>query len=578
MQNANTRNTGGVGIIMSPLSSLIDAESFPVGIVILDQQDKLVYNNEYVTNFFPNIEENESLFRSLTQLKANDELTTITINDRSYFVISYGGSSKHGNGKVNKTFFILTLSELERFFAEQRMIKDICSETCVVMESSYDGIYVANEHGYSIFINKAYEKLTGAVRSEVIGKHVKEISESGVMSHIVTELVLEKKITITDSVKCQRTNRELVVTGNPVFKKDGTIWRVVVNLRDITELETLKTQLFKTQALSEKYYLELSRLRLKAQNIIFKSIQMKKSLELALRVSLVDSTVLIQGESGVGKELIAELIYDHSSRKNKPFVKINCGAIPENLLESELFGYESGAFSGAKRDGKPGLFEVAEGGVILLDEISEMPLNLQVKMLRVLQKSEMRRVGATNAVKVNVRIIAITNKDLTTLISENKFREDLYYRLNVVPIQVPPLRERKEDIPLLIAYFLQKFNTQYELTKKISSSVIDKLILYNWPGNVRELENIIERLVVTTPSELILKDDLPEYLNEQKESAKINVSINEITTLREAVEYIEKELLSKAMSDFKSMQKAAEAVGVDRTTVLRKIAKYNITY
>lgn len=304
---------------------------------------------------------------------------------------------------------------------------------------------------------------------------------------------------------------------------------------------------------------------------------MKELTKMAIRVAKVDSTVLIQGESGVGKELIADVIHAHGIRNKGPLIKINCGAIPENLLESEFFGYEPGAFSGASRKGKIGLFELANGGILFLDEIGDMPLNLQVKLLRVLQDKEITRVGGIRPIKVDIRILTGTNRNLSDMINHRQFRQDLYYRINVVPIHVPALRERREDIPVLTNYFLEYFNKKYLYngnSKQLSPAVIDCFMRYDWPGNVRELENLIERLIVTTAQPNITVSDLPQWLNKSHTNY---AGDSESISLRCAVEDTERKLLQYAFSRYKSTYEVARVLEINQSTVVRKAAKYGIT-
>jgi transcriptional regulator with PAS, ATPase and Fis domain len=311
-------------------------------------------------------------------------------------------------------------------------------------------------------------------------------------------------------------------------------------------------------------------------DIVANSPSMYNVIQLTRRLSDVDSTVLITGESGVGKGVIAKLVHENGNRKEFPFVKINCGAIPENLIESELFGYESGAFTGSKKDGKKGLFETAEKGTIFLDEISELPLNLQVKLLQVIQERELTRVGGVESIPINVRIISATNKDLLSLVREGKFREDLYYRLNVVPISIPPLRERPEDIIPMIRIFLNQNNKKMKEHKEIDSKAIAILMKYPWPGNVRELQNIIERLMITTKGTTILPENLPSFI---VESASIPdpVSSAEGKSLKDALDHAEREILIKAAEKYKTTRAIAKALGVSQPTVVRKLQKYHLT-
>ena len=303
---------------------------------------------------------------------------------------------------------------------------------------------------------------------------------------------------------------------------------------------------------------------------------MKDLLDTVVRLAQVDSTVLISGESGTGKELIAETIHNNSARKNQPFIKINCGAISHNLLETELFGYADGAFTGAKKGGKAGYFELANGGTLLLDEISELPYNLQVNLLRVLQSQELIRVGGETTIPIDVRIIAASNLNLQELVEKNQFRKDLFYRLNVVPVDVPPLRERKEEIPVLAAHFVQVFNKKYKMEKELSPQVIDVLMDYDWPGNVRELENVIERLVVTIPGNILSREDLPAHFSKMALEQHPQITVTGVMPLREAVEVMEKQILEQAYSRYKVTREVAKQLEVDPSTVLRKAARYGI--
>ena len=322
--------------------------------------------------------------------------------------------------------------------------------------------------------------------------------KEGIYSESVTIECLERGAPVT---MIQRVNgRDLLATGTPIFK-DGKIFRTIAIARDITEITNLKKSLGEIKYIKDIYEEELEHLRknqLENKGMITSSPKMKRVIDLAVRVASVDSTVLIQGESGVGKGLLTEIIHRNSLRTTKPFIKIDCGAIPEKLLESELFGYKKGSFTGANSGGKVGLIELANTGTLFLDEIGELPLDLQVKLLRVIQDRKIMPIGGKEPVDVDIRIIAATNRDLEEMVNQKKFREDLYYRLNVIPIVIPPLRERKEDIPGLILVLLDHYNKKFGFNKKFTPEVTRLLIKHDWPGNIRELENMIERLVVTS--------------------------------------------------------------------------------
>lgn len=453
--------------------------------------------------------------------------------------------------------------------------KELKEEYDAIFDSSYDGIYITDGEGVILRANKACERIEGIILEEVMGKHVQELVDAGIYSDAVSLKVLEKRTPVTILAKA-KNGKEHMLTGNPVIK-DGEIVRVVINSRDITELNHIKRELLKTRELTEKYQTELELLRqeqTKLENIVVNSPAMRKIIDMTIHVAKVDSTVLIQGESGVGKEIIAKLIHRNSDRKKGPFIKINCGAIPESLMESEFFGYEKGAFTGASKTGKPGLVELANEGTLFLDEIGEMPLNLQVKLLRVIQDWEILRVGGKKTIPVNARIIAATNRDLSEMVREKKFREDLFYRLNVVPVFVPALRERKEDIEPLIGHFLNKFNSKYKLDKRISQEAIDCLIDYDWPGNVRELENLMERLIVTTSEDRIEVRHLPELIKERRHKGGFDLS--NLKTYKETMDSYEKNLLLHVMNQSSSTQEMAELLGLDRSTIRRKLKKHKI--
>jgi PAS domain S-box-containing protein len=476
------------------------------------------------------------------------------------------------NGEiVGAVAFFQDISELESITVELQSYKRLNKELEALIDSSYDGIYVTDGHGYTLRVNSAYERITGVHRSEVIGKHMGELEKLGLYSQSVTLLVLKQKKTITIMQRI-RHKKDVLVTGNPIFAENGEIAFVVTNVRDITELNKLRDELAKTKQLSQRYYNELSELRMqhKPEDIIAHSPAMNQILRLVFRVAKVDTTTLITGESGVGKEPIARLIHEKSNRKHGPFITINCGAIPDNLLESELFGYEPGAFSGAKKEGKPGLFEVAETGTLLLDEIADLPLHLQVKLLRVLQEKEVLHVGGVKPIKINVRIIASTNRNLIEMVDNGHFREDLYYRLNIVPIYIPPLRERTEEIIPLAYHFLKKYNQKYAMNKSLNPETIKYLLCYHWPGNVRELENTIERLVVVTESNTIMPTSLPTAIRKKITAPNPQISINTIMPFKQAVAELETKLIDLAYKKYQNINEVAKALGVHRTTIIRK--------
>ncbi len=439
-------------------------------------------------------------------------------------------------------------------------------------QRSFDGICVLDANGNGVAMNEAAERITGFSKKDFVGDNVRNAVKDGIISNSVTLRVLEKKRAVTEVISIRGT--EVLVTGSPVLDSSGKITHVVLNVRDITELNNVKIDLLLSIALKRKKTrpskneasLQGNSLPL-TDNIVAKSTEMTKIIQLVTKIAKVDSAVLLLGESGVGKEVIVQLLHRQSHRSNKPLVKVNCAAIPHHLLESELFGYEKGAFTGADDRGKPGLFEEANGGTIFLDEIGDMPLDLQVKLLRVLQELEIRRVGGRKNIKVDVRVVSATNKNLDKLVQEGKFRNDLFYRLNIVPIHIPPLRERIEDIAPLAHMFLNRANQKYGTNKHFQPGVIELLERYRWPGNVREMENIIERLVVTSEYDELSWSDLP-FISNDSDAAK-NIS------LKKVLQEVEKEIIQEKMKMYKTTRKTAKALGISQASLVNKLKRYS---
>lgn len=471
-------------------------------------------------------------------------------------------------------------SDIEVVARELEYVKALNKEMDAIIDSSFDGLYITDNRGLTLRINQAVERMTGLGEKDLVNKTMHELVDTGILSRSASIMVIEQKKPITTTLKTI-TGTDLLVSATPVFDEHGEIYRIVTSVRDVSELNVLKQKVEQLEGLRHHFEFQMNEMRMRlSQDFIFKNKDMEKIVYQAMKVGEVDSTVLISGESGVGKEVIGEIIQRNSARRNGPFVKLNCGAIPENLLESELFGYEAGAFTGASRQGKPGLFEVANGGTLLLDEIGDIPLHLQVKLLRALQQREIIRVGGTQTIKIDVRIISISNKELSQLVKNGSFREDLYYRLNVVPIHVPALRERREDIPHLVRHFMGVFNERYNMKKTIDSEAIEALTMYEWPGNIRELENLVERLIVTSNNDEIGRANLPGYIFRVEENTHYDagqpVSVNRIVPLKSAVESVEKILLEKTFAIADSCHKVASILEVDASTISRKANKYGI--
>jgi PAS domain S-box-containing protein len=455
-------------------------------------------------------------------------------------------------------------------------LEDLNRDLIGMIENSYDAVAIVDNESRLLLINPAFERVMGLKKSEVLGRKISDLVAEGVSDTGASLKVIEtgKPQTVIINTK---SGKQVLSTGIPVFDHNGNIARIFCNLRDVTELNILKERYEQSKKLISKYLLELHEVkRIETMKyFIARSKQMKQVVEAAYRLARFDTTVLILGESGVGKDLIARIIHEASPRmETGTFVKINCGAIPEDLLESELFGYKSGAFTGASKEGKPGYFEVADKGTLFLDEIGDLPMKLQVKLLSVIQDQEITRIGDVNKKKVDVRIIAATNQDLEKMVRNGKFREDLYYRLNVVPIYIPPLRERKEEIPFLLAHYVDKYNKKYKTQHRLSQEVAEIFSSYRWPGNVRELANLVEHLVVVTDEPVLRLEHIPsKYVSKTEE--KDEEIPEEMKSLREEVERFETQLIKKVLTQTRNYEEAANILRISLSTLTRRIRKVN---
>ena len=520
----------------------------------------------------------------IPELKGNNRISDgvfeVNIDGITYYMLPFR-IDKDGNDDSIGILMIDVYAhkEIESELAYQ---KETAKDFEEILEGSFDGILVTDAEGKILFVNSSYERIAEIKRSEMEGKYMRDLINPVWMPESVAHIVARER-TVVSKRQVVKSGRHIMVTGRPVFDSKKNIKKIIINARDITEIYDLTEELQKARENEKQYINRFSSPLLgtddSGQKILAISESMKNVLSLAEKVANFHATVLILGESGVGKEEVAKFIHENSMRKDKPFVVVNCGAIPDNLLESELFGYEKGAFTGAMQTGKQGLFEAAEGGTIFLDEIGEMPLDFQVKLLRFLESKEVRRVGAVDSKIVDVRVVAATNRDLFEMVQEGTFREDLYYRLNVVQIDVPPLRKRIDDIMPLASLFLNRYNKKYGQEKQLTYDLVKALEKHPWPGNVRQLKNIMENMVIVSNNEYLQTEDLP--WNEKDKKNEMNRTIgslveNDELGLNEAVEELEKRILQRAKDTCGTTRKIAEKLKVNQSTVVRKLQKYNL--
>jgi len=468
------------------------------------------------------------------------------------------------------------IQKMAKEYMDLKNIKLSLMELDSIIECSYDGIYITDGDANTIKVNNAYERITGLKKVDVIGKNMRDLERDGFISQSATLLVLSSR-KITTIQQEFSTGVKVLVSSTPIFDENKKIIMVVTNVRDVTQLVNLKELVQKNKEITRKYVSEIEEMRNQLLNnteIVAEDPKTIEIIQLSHRIAKVDTTILMLGETGVGKDEIAKYIHKVSNRNGQQFIKVNCGAVPISLIESEFFGYEKGAFTGASKDGKVGLFELASGGTIFLDEVGEIPMDMQVKLLRVLQEKEIVRVGGTKPLKIDVRVLAATNRDLEKMIVDGKFREDLYYRLNVVPLFIPPLRERKQDILPLIIFFLKQLNKRYNFNKVLVPEALNCLYEYNWPGNVRELKNIVERVVIMSEHDKITKSDLPINIVNTSCIDVILNSFDEGITLKESLDDIEEKLIKRAFDEYGNVRAAAKSLGIDPSTFVRKRQKY----
>lgn len=574
------------------------------GLLVVDNQHTIIIYNTEAEHLF-GIPAREVLGRKVTEVFPDSRLPEVV--DTKEPILGYTREIGKSTIVVNTTPIIENdeikgaistfedVSRLVQISWEFEEVKELKERYLQILEAVQDGICVFDREGTVTYINGSYNEITGENISE--GDNIHEISPNGSRMR-----VLEKGQKIMGEISQKKNGKSVVANIVPIIVNQQITGGISV-VKNLSEIEELIDRISHLSAKTE--YLEEELHRRKKLNPAFNRIvgvsnKLYDAMKLAAKTADNNFNVLIRGESGTGKELIAEAIHYSSERATQPFIRVNCAAIPENLLESEMFGHVKGAYTGAIKT-KIGKFELADKGTIFLDEIGELDKSMQAKMLRVIQKKEFQRVGDDRTITVDARIIAATNRNLEELVENGEFREDLYYRLNVIPIWLPPLRERREDIPVLSEYFLNKIAEELGCEpKKLSGEAMDALIHYSWPGNIRELENVMERINILADGREVQKEDLPHYISENyhtsvndevpSEAVMENglydaglslgkTSAEEIVTGNDEImpwEYYEREIIRKALKKYGSYNAAGKALGLTHKTVAAKARKYHI--
>ena len=444
----------------------------------------------------------------------------------------------------------------------------------LLLKYGTDGILLTDATGLVVAMNSTYSEIFQIPASEVLGCNVLELVKQGAWSPNLFQRVVQKKKTLS-VIQTTRKGASILSTGTPIFNDDGEIRFVLFNDRDmslqsILETESNKSVELAVHANTKDEHLVAESQQYTLNGIVVKSLLMKKQLNLALQVAKFPIPVLLTGESGVGKTMFARFIHDQSPRREGPFVAINCGAIPDQLVESELFGHTRGAFTGATAGGKKGRVLAADGGTLFLDEISELPYILQVKLLQFLETKQIYPVGGTTPINVDCTVIAATNKCLETMMAHKVFRNDLYYRLNGMPIQLPPLRERREEIPPLARFFLEQYSTRFGISARLSESAFTELERLPLPGNVRELSLLVQRLLIATGGGDITAEHVMEW-SSLEEPAESPEKPKYSGTLSQQVSQFEKDIIQQTIVQCGSQAEAAKLLGVHQSTLSRKL-------
>lgn len=511
------------------------------GFMITDEKDKIIFHNDLLLTM---LKEKILLGRSLSSIQ----------NKLKDLSISYSKMQNH-------TVFCVSYQDGDSFFN-------------TIMQGSLDEIFVTDSHGITLFCNDAFESNYGMLKSEILGKNVSYLVDTNCADKSLLSLVLETKRQVTYEQKT-KPGKIILNTSTPVFDEHGDLQFVVENCRDITEINKLKSTLFEAQEEIGKYKnVLLSYTQNSRSSIDFKSQIMKDIYKTIDNMANKNINMLLLGKSGTGKNQLAKRIHEKSERAAGPFVTINCSTIPENLMESELFGYLKGSFTGASSQGKIGLIEKANQGTLFLDEIGELPLALQVKLLEVVQEKTYLPIGETKTRYVDARIIAATNRNIFDLVNQHQFREDLYYRLAVVTINVPSLKDRPEDVALLLKHYLIVFNEKHQTHVSYSKEVFETLLAHSWPGNIRELEHLVEFLVLNAQSACIQLDELPTNIMRAFPLTVASETTSTINSLKLRLECEEKKIIQEAYELYQNTYKVADALAISQSTAHRLINKY----
>jgi len=556
------------------------------GLISVDEEGRIELFNDAAEKMFA-LDRKEVL---------NNKVEDVIPNTRLHLVLKNGEAELNQIQKTHETTIITNrvpvrdksdniigavavfrdITEVKNLAEEITNLREIRSMLEAIINSTQDAISVVDEDGVGILINPAYTKLTGLTEEDIIGKPANvDIAEGQSMHYKVLET---KKPVKGVRMKVGPNKKDVIVDAAPIIV-DGELKGSVAVAHDVSEIKKLTEELDQAKQIIRQINAKYS-----FQDIVGESETMEAVINQAEKASKTPITVLLRGESGTGKELFAHAIHNSSERSQQKFVRVNCSALADNILESELFGYTEGAFTGAKKGGKKGLFEEADMGTIFLDEIGKISMNLQSKLLRVIQEKEILRVGGTRPIDIDVRIIVATNINLEKAIQDGNFREDLYYRLNVFPIFIPPLRERKEDIPFLIHHIITKFNQEYgRSVKGCSKQAISYLKKYDWPGNVRELENIIGRAMINLGlnEDIIKIEHIPDIMGHTEQNGEVvksgsNYSLDD-NSLKDIINRTERQIITKALKETGGNRKeAAEILGIAVRSLYYKINKYNI--